>query len=121
MNWFRAGLKAGLEAFREALQAKVSGLASASTAGGKGLTAVEVHSMTSLMPAMELQAVRLLATNILREKHYIEITDVSQPGSFRIRPAAKLPMHHPHICTFMYILLRKMYMYILYIYIYLVV
>ena len=42
-NWFRAGLK-------------VSGLASASTAAGSALGAVEVHAMTSLMPAMEVQA-----------------------------------------------------------------
>lgn len=75
-NWFRTGIK-------------VAGLNSAVTAEGSTLSSNQVQHMTAVFPSMEVQAIRLRADGVLREKHYIEIADVTQPGSFRIRMTAQ--------------------------------
>ncbi|CAL1168986.1 unnamed protein product [Cladocopium goreaui] len=75
-NFFRTGIK-------------VSGLSSATTADGSMLNAGQVEGMTLVMPSMEVQAIRLIADGVLREKHWIELADVTQAGSFRIRITGK--------------------------------
>ncbi|CAJ1445993.1 unnamed protein product [Effrenium voratum] len=64
---------------------KVGGLSSATLASGEMLADSQVRGMTAVMPSMEVQAIRLKATGVLREIHWIEIADVTQPSTFRIR------------------------------------